>query len=505
MIVPWLTLVIAIPLFGAVVALPLRGVHNRRVGLVTSGLTLALAIAAVVLSRFYDLSEQVLWLRSVGAWYALNIDGLSGSLLLVITALVVAVLLIRSGLEPTATATATATERINVRPEIFTVLVLCTEACISAALLAADLVLFCIAFEMALLPCYALVGCWGGAKRTLAAARFLAFTLTSGFLLLAGVIGMLTAASATGRPSTLLSALGTVAIPEGMGRLLFVLFFLAFAIKGPLVPFHSWLPLLAREAHPLVTTVIVAVVDVLGGYGMIRFAVGLFPAAAAWAAPAVLVLALISIWYAGIAAAGSRHLLQFGVYTSISHTGFIMFGIFALTPETLTGAAMYLSAHAVSVAALLLVGTVIWVTTGTAHIGEFAGLGRRLPVLAGLFLISGLATLALPGFLNFAAELQVLVGAWEHHRVLTLLAIGGTLLGAVYVTLAYQRLFTGQPSPDAPPLKDASLLQRGAIGVLLAATLLFGCAPELLREYVAEADLGTAAIAAADAADAGGK
>ncbi|MDR0435512.1 MAG: NADH-quinone oxidoreductase subunit M [Propionibacteriaceae bacterium] len=504
MVVPWLTLLFVVPLCGAIVALPLNGVRNRVAGLVASCLTMVLAITVVVLSRFHDLAEQVLWLRRLGAWYALDIDGLSGPLVIAATVLGCAVLAVGFDLEAVADAPTDGPDapQRGMRPEAFTTMVLAAEACVIAALLSSDLVLFFLFFEASLVPVYLLIGCWGGRKRSVAASRFLIFGLAGGFVLLGGIVGVISIVSETERPNTLLSALSAIDFSPGTERLLFLLFFVAFAIKGPLIPAHSWLPLVAKEANPAVTALVVGMVDGLGGYAMIRFAVGLFPNAAVWAAPGVMILALANIWYAGFAAAGARLLSQFACYTSISHFGFVVLGIFALTSTSVTGSAMYLSAHALSVGALLLVCGLVQQATGTAEIGAFRGLRTQAPVLAGLFLIAGLATLALPGFLNFAAELQVLVGAWERHPVLALFAIIGTLFGAVYVVLVYQRLFTGQPRSESPIGDDVSVPRRVVVGGLLALLLFFGCAPRLLQSYIADAELATVAVAVADATQA---
>ncbi|MDR1355881.1 MAG: NADH-quinone oxidoreductase subunit M [Propionibacteriaceae bacterium] len=505
MIVPWLTLIFVVPLFGAAIVLPLRGARNRLAGLIISGLTLAMALTALLLSQSHNLAEQVLWLRRFGAWYALQFDGLSASLVIATAVLSSAVLAIGLELDTATDATSAPT----MRPEVFTSLVLLTEALVIGAFLAADLVLFFLFFEVSLLPVYLLIGYWGGACRAMAASRFLMFSLASGFLLFGGIVGVVTTVSTVGRSSTLLSALANVEFTPGMERLLFVLFFMAFALKGPLVPLHSWLTAVVKEANPAVSALLIGAVDALGGYAMIRFTLGLFPNAALWAAPGVLVIALISIWYGGFAAVGERHLVSMASYTSISHFGFIVFGIFTLTPTAINGAAMYLVAHLLSVGALVLVCGVLQQSSGVAHFGDRRGLRQRAPATAALFLLVGLATLPLPGFLGFAAELQVLVGAGERHPIFALFAVIGTLFATVYVTWSYQRLFTGthkldmSPTDAVPTVRDATTIERSVIAVLLLLLLAFGCAPQMLRNYIASAEPGTTAVAITNIAEGG--
>jgi len=219
---------------------------------------------------------------------------------------------------------------------------------------------------------------------------------------------------------------------------------------------------------------------------MIALCLRLFPAASQWAAGTVLVLAIISILYGAFMAVASRTLMRLVAFTSVSHFGFMVFGIFAFTSASITGAATYMFAHGLSAAALLLVAG--WAATkqGTQRIGEFSGLGRKAPWLAGLFLMAGLATLSLPGFANFAGEFLALAGAWQRHPILTAVAALGTLAAAIYVMLVYQRTMTGEITEEAAQRAggDIGVRQGVVVGVLVAGLLVTGFVPSLVTSMV---------------------
>ena len=238
---------------------------------------------------------------------------------------------------------------------MFFALVLAVETCALYLFLATDVFLFYVFFEVILIPMYFLIGGFGpGPRRTYAAAKFLIFGLLGGFVMLASVIGLYVQSAAAGEPSYLLSTLSALDFGTGTERWLFLGFMFAFAIKAPLVPLHTWLPDAAEQSSPGGATMMVGVMDKIGTFGMIRFCLGLFPEASLWATPVVIVLAVISILYGAILAIGSRDIMRFIAYTSISHFGFIVLGIFAFTSQSLVGSTLYMLNHGLSTAALFI-------------------------------------------------------------------------------------------------------------------------------------------------------
>jgi len=281
-------------------------------------------------------------------------------------------------------------------------------------------------------------------------------------------------------------------------------FFIAFAFKSPLVPLHPWLPDAVEQARPAASVLLVGVLDGIGLYGMVRFCIGITPGGATWAAFGIEIVALVTVVYGAFAAISSRSLMRMASFTSISHAGFMVLGLFAFTSAGMTGAMTYVAAHALSATALILAAGWAVKRRGDELVkGAFGGLARRAPVLAGVFLVAGLATLALPGTANFAAELSILVGTWARHPVLAAVALLGVLGAGVYVMWAYQRVFTGVPEADGDELQPEGIPQTGdirptsriAVGLALAGVLAFGVAPGVMQNLVAD-NVGQAMSAA---------
>ncbi|MCL2316730.1 MAG: NADH-quinone oxidoreductase subunit M [Actinomycetia bacterium] len=493
-----LTILGALPLLGAVVTFAVRGHLGRWIGLVFAAATLALGVTLVAMQGHgYDFTVQYSWIPAIGAWWALSLTGLAKPMVLLATILPLAVLIVTWRLgeddddaiapDEVAADPVEREARASWRGGLFTPLALLVQGLALFVFLSNDLLLFFFFFEATLVPAYFLIGGWGGVRRGGAALKFLLYSLGGGLVMLAGVVQLIANSVSTGTPSLLLGDLAHLPMSAGVARWCFIAFFVAFAVKAPMVPVHSWLPDVAGQAAPGATVLVVGVLDKIGAFGMIALCLRLFPQASQWAAPVVLILALISILYGALMAAVSRSLMRLVAFTSISHFGFMVFGIFSFTSASITGAAAYMFAHGLSAAALLLVAG--WTATklGTQSVGEFTGVARKAPLLAGLFLMSGLATLSLPGFANFAGEFLALAGAWQRHPVYTAVATLGTLLAAVYVMLAYQRTMTGEPDEaTAEQLKaDLGIRQAGVAGVLVALLLVGGFVPSIITTMVA--------------------
>src|SRR5215216_6308434 len=459
MTIPWLTILALLPAVGAVVLI-FTGVRAaKQVALVVSLITLAIALIVAAQFRIgggMQRVEQLPWIRPLGAYYALGLDGLGLTLVLLVV-IITPVVIIASwrdfepGPEPAegrAPAGAAALPpKYDAR--MFFALVLAVQSCALYLFLATDVFLFYVFFEVILVPMYFLIGGFGpGPRRTYAAAKFLIFGLLGGFVMLASVIGLYVQSSRAGAPSYLLSTLSQLDIATGTGRWLFVGFMFAFAIKAPLVPLHTWLPDAAEESTAGGATMMVGVMDKIGTFGMIRFCLDLFPEASQWATPVVLVLATISILYGAILAIGSRDIMRFIAYTSISHFGFIVLGIFAFTSQSLTGSTLYMLNHGLATAALFVMAGYLVKRRGSRDMSAYGGVDRVAPVLAGLLLFAGLNTLSLPGLGSFVSEFMVLAGTFGRHPAYAVISTLAIVLAALYILIMYQRTMTGPVDPE---------------------------------------------------------
>ncbi|GAA3056897.1 hypothetical protein GCM10020000_44320 [Streptomyces olivoverticillatus] len=310
------------------------------------------------------------------------------------------------------------------------------EAMVLIAFEATDVFLFYIFFEAMLIPMYFLIGGFGdragehgeaetAAQRSYAAVKFLLYNLAGGLIMLAAVIGLyavtahqLGAGTFSLQEITQARADGRLEFATTTERALFLGFFFAFAVKAPLWPLHTWLPNAMGEATAPVAVLITAVVDKVGTFAMLRFCLQLFPEASKWATPAILVLSLVSILYGALLAVGQRDIKRLIAYASISHFGFIILGIFAMTTQGQSGATLYMVNHGISTAALMLVAGFLISRRGSRLIADYGGVQKVAPVLAGTFLVSGLATLSLPGLAPFVSEFLVLVGTFTRHPVI---------------------------------------------------------------------------------------
>jgi NADH-quinone oxidoreductase subunit M len=250
---------------------------------------------------------------------------------------------------------------------------------------------------------------------------------------------------------------------------------------------HTWLPTATEQATPGTSVLLVGILDKIGTFGMIKFCLGLFPEASAWAAPAMVVLALISIIYGAVAAIGSSDLLRLIAYTSVSHFGFMVLGIYTFTSTGLSGSIFYMLNHGFSTAALFLVVGMLIARRGSSKVSDFGGVDKATPVLSGFFLVAGLSGLALPGLSSFVSEFMVMAGTWSRQPVVAAISTLGTVLAAVYILLMYQRTMTG-PVTEATATHftaDAGFREKWVAAPLIAAVLLLGFVPSLALNVIA--------------------
>ena len=312
---------------------------------------------------------------------------------------------------------------------------------------ATNVFVFYVMFEVMLIPMYFLIGAFGGVRRAYAATKFFLYSLLGGLLMLASVIGLYVASGQVLRPghASTGSTLRAIAsqIPESTQMWIFAGFAIAFAIKAPLVPLHTWLPDAGTEAPVGAGTLLVGVLDKVGTFGFLRICLPLLPAASAKLAWLIILLAVIGIVYGAIVAAGQTDLKRFVTYTSIAHFGFIALGVFAFTTQSIAGAALYMVNHGIATGLLFIVVGMLTTRGGSKLIGDYGGVWKVAPILGGMFLIASLATIAMPGTNSFISEFLVLIGTFTRHPAWAVIATIGIVLAAVYMLWIFQRTMTG--------------------------------------------------------------
>lgn len=476
---PVLTLLGLLPIVGGVLLfLPLRSLA-RPLGFLVALATLGVAIWATVLYvDGTDLSQTVTWIAPLGAYWALDLDGM-GLSMIVMTAVLTPVVLLAGWNTGNS-------DRPRWTPQVFFALVLILEGMSVFVFAANDLLLFYLFFEATLIPMYFLIGGFGGPKRAAAALKFLLYSLFGGLIMLAGVVGVWVVSGDSGNPTFLMTTLTGLIFDGAVGQWLFVGFMVGFAVKAPMVPLHTWLPDTAQQATPGTSILLVGVLDKIGTFGMIRFCLGLFPEAAVWATPVMVVLALISIIYGALAAIGSKDILRLIAYTSISHFGFMVLGIFVFTTQSLTGSMFYMVNHGFSTAALFLAAGFLISRRGSQKVADFGGVQKVTPVLAGVFLVSGLSGLALPGMASFVSEFLVLAGTWSRNPWIAAVAALGMVLSAVYILSLYQKTMTGPPTTTTSThfKRDLSPIERLVMVPVLGVLLFFGFFPQPIVHLV---------------------
>ena len=498
MTIPWLTTLALLPALGAVVLIFSGVKAAKQVALAVSLITLAFAL--VIATQFkigggMQLVEQAPWIKPLGVYYALGLDGVGLTLVLLVV-IITPVVIIASwrdfepvdGPKQVEESRSTGAETLAPKYDsrVFFALVLAVQSCALYLFLATDVFLFYVFFEVILIPMYFLIGGFGpGPRRTYAAAKFLIFGLLGGFVMLASIIGLYVQSDRAGEPSYLLSTLSQLDFGTATGRWLFIGFMFAFAIKAPLVPLHTWLPDAAEESTAGGATMMVGVMDKIGTFGMIRFCLGLFPEASQWATPVVLVLATISILYGAILAIGSRDIMRFIAYTSISHFGFIVLGIFAFTSQSLTGSSLYMLNHGLATAALFVMAGYLIKRRGSRDMNAYRGVDQVAPVLAGLLLFAGLNTLSLPGLGSFVSEFMVLAGTFGRHPAYAVISTLAIVLAALYILIMYQRTMTGPASEEVKEkVTELNGRERLAMAPLVLLILLLGVFPKPMLSVI---------------------
>jgi len=368
------------------------------------------------------------------------------------------------------------------QPKTFFGLLLLLEVTMIGVFAATDVFLFYVFFEAMLIPMYFLIGSFGGPRRQYAAVKFFLYSLLGGLIMLASVIGLY---FATSERTFDFATLVAGDIDPGLQKWLFLGFFVAFAIKAPLVPFHTWLPDAGAEAPVGGAALLVGVLDKVGTFGFLRYCLPLFPDASRFFAPMVLVLSVIGILYAALLAMGQKDLKRLVAYTSVAHFGFIGLGIFAFTTQGLSGATFYMVNHGLSTGALFLMVGMLIARGGSRMIGDYGGVYKVAPIFGGVFLVTGLSSLALPGMSTFISEFLVLLGTYARHPVYAVIGTAGIILAALYILLVIQRTMHGPPAGVARDgMRDMVGREVLAVAPLLALILFLGVYPKPVLDMI---------------------
>jgi NADH-quinone oxidoreductase subunit M len=478
---PWLTIVTFLPLLGAILIALIPRPQVRLVRGVALGTALLTFIVSLLLLLEFDINatgfqyrEEVDWIPAFGIQYKLGIDGMSLALVVLTTTLTWISIL--ASFAP-----------IRDRVKEYMISFLLLEVGMIGVFVALDLFLFYIFWELVLVPMYLIIGVWGGANRIYATIKFVLYTLVGSLLMLVAILGMaFTYQAATGSwvGSFDYETLRGFGFDPTLQMLAFIGFFLAFAIKVPMFPFHTWLPDAHVEAPTAGSVILAGVLLKLGGYGLIRFNVPLFPDAAQAVAPLIIVLSLIGIVYGAIVALVQPDLKKLVAYSSVSHMGFVTLGIFIFTEQGLQGALLQMIAHGIITGALFLLVGVIYERTHDRTIAKMGGLAAVMPVYAAVFGYFVLASLALPGLAGFVGEFLVLVGAFEYWPPVAAIAALAMMLGAAYLLWMYQRVIFGEVSDFlrglGHHLRDMDRTEALTLAPLVVMTLAFGLFPGLL-------------------------
>ncbi len=504
---PWLTIAGAIPLAGALViaaipGMPANGAEadrrardllSKRLALGFSVLTLGWVIAMATQFKTsgpdFQFNQTVSWIPQFGVHYAVGVDGIALVLIgMTVVLMPVVILASWNDVEGSWAVTGESGAARMRTVKAYFALMLVLETMMIGVFAATDVFLFYVFFEAMLIPMYFLIGSYGVGKRQYAAVKFLLYSLAGGLLMLVAVIALYVYSSrsaVTGHHGTFLfSQLVHVTIDPAAQRWLFLGFFIAFAIKAPLWPFHTWLPDAAASAQPGGAVLLVGVLDKVGTFGMIRYCLELFPSASKYFTPLVLTLAVIGILYGAIVAIGQQDLKRLLAYTSVSHFGFIALGIFAMTTQGQSGATLYMVNHGFSTGALFILAGFMIARRGSTRIADYGGMQKVAPLLAGLFLISGLSGLSLPGLSTFVSEFLVLVGTFSRYKVPAILASLGIILAAIYILWMYQRTMNGPTAPEVEGLPDLKARELWAVVPLVALIVAMGIYPKPVLDVI---------------------
>jgi NADH-quinone oxidoreductase subunit M len=478
-----LSVLIFFPAVGALALMMLRGDDHkfiRSIAMVVSAaeflFSLIMLHGVPVGASGYQLEEFAKWINAPPIHYHVGVDGISMFLVLLTTFL-------------TPISVLASWSSIQKRVKEFFVMLLLLEVGIIGVFFSLDLFLFFLFWEVMLIPMAFLIGIWGHERRVYAAVKFVLYTMAGSILMLVGIIWLYNATGTFDLPTIQQSlASGLLVLSPRTEMLLFLAFFFAFAIKVPLFPLHTWLPDAHVEAPTAGSVMLAGVLLKLGTYGMIRFCLPLFPEASHRAARWVAVLAIIGIIYGALVSMVQPNLKKLVAYSSVSHLGFVVLGIFAFQNISMQGAVYQMLAHGISTGALFLLVGMLYDRRHTFEISEFGGLSTPMPKLAAFFLFVALSSLGLPMLNGFVGEFLILLGTYQRHWGWATWAALGVILSACYLLWSYQRVFFGEITVERNrTLPDASAREKWILATVAVVILWMGIGSPFITRRTAAA------------------
>ncbi|MEO7837306.1 MAG: NADH-quinone oxidoreductase subunit M [Acidimicrobiales bacterium] len=475
---PILSTIVALPILAAIVVALLprsRPDLVRNVGLVASlavgVLTVVLAIDFEVGVAGYQFVSEHNWIEDFGISWILGVDGIS-LFLVVLSGVLFPIALYGP--------------KVHKDLKAYVAWMLVLEAGCIGSFLSIDLFLFFLFFEITLVPMYFIIGGWGYDNRVYASVKFFLYTLFGSAFMLVGMLALVYLSAKGRAPVTfdLRELADRGAVTGDTARWLFLAFIAAFAVKVPLFPVHTWLPDAHTEAPTAGSVILAGVLLKLGTYGIVRFALTLFPQAAVDLAPLLLTLAVIGIIYGALVATVQKDLKRLVAYSSVAHLGFIVLGTFAFTNQGLSGGVLQMVNHGLSTGALFLLVGMIYERRHTRQIAELNGLQKSMPLLAAVFTVVMLSSIGLPGLNGFVGEFLILIGTFVTHRWWAVVATGGVILAALYLLWAYQRVFHGTPTGDNVGLPDMTRREKTVMAPLVVLIVFLGVYPKPVLDRI---------------------
>jgi NADH-quinone oxidoreductase subunit M len=479
---PYLSTILFLPVIGLVIIALWPKPQHKNIKITALIFTVASFLLSIVVFYFFNRSggavgqiqfeENLSWIPAINAFYHLGVDGISLPLVILMTFLGVLAVLV--------------SWHIELRPKEYFIWLLLLEASILGVFMSLDLILFFLFWELELVPMYFLISVWGGGRKEYSAIKYVIYTLTGSALMLAGILsiyfstGSLNMMELAGMSST------HAVIPLAA---MFFLLLTGFAIKLPVFPLHTWLPDAHTDAPTAASVVLAGALLKMGGYGMIRLCVSIFPQVARQYAPMLVILAVISVLYGAAVTLRQKDLKRLIAYSSVSHMGYVLLGIFALTQISITGAVLQMVSHGIITGLLFAMVGLVYDRTHDRNLDNLGGLARQMPVIVVVFTIAGLASLGLPGTCGFAAEFITFAGSFSSQaanlmQLWTLLGVFGIVLTAGYILWMLQRVFYGPPKEKFSKLPDAFTVDKICIFIFVAAIMLIGIYPQILTNMI---------------------
>jgi NADH-quinone oxidoreductase subunit M len=477
----YLTTIIFLPVVGAILIAFIPGLSDRLIKRLAALFTFVPLALSIYLFTIFDrvaggiqFEEKLSWIPAINAHYHLGVDGLSLPLVILMAFLGFLVVLI--------------SWKIDLRPREYFAWLLLLETSILGVFCSLDLLLFFLFWEIEVIPMYFLISIWGTGRKEYSAIKYVVYTLFGSAMMLAGILSLY---FATGSLSMVDIAQGGMAMVQSIMPVtaIFFLLLVGFAVKLPVFPLHTWLPDAHTDAPTAVSVVLAGALLKMGGYGMIRLCVSIFPQVAQQYAPLLVAFAVVSVLYGAAVTLRQTDLKRLIAYSSISHMGYVLLGIFALGRVSLTGATLQMFSHGVITGLLFAMAGLVMHNAGERNLSKLGGLVRQMPIIAVIFSVAGLGALGLPTTSGFAAEFLVFVGSFSSTavagiQVYTILGVLGIVITAGYILWMLQRVFYGPALKQFDKAKDADILERGYIFAFVAVIMLVGIYPAILTDVI---------------------